>query len=1623
MHFRKIIKPLSVFLITLVGLLLFLILVINLPFSHRIITREINQIFRTAGLPIRIGDVNYVRPGSLKVEDLIISGSKGDTIIFAGKVSAGFKTFRLIRKKVILPDVDIENATVSFSRIDSVQGLNIALAFSKDKAPEDKEVPASKKQWEVSVGKASLSDISFSMTDSAGGLFIRQYAEFIRIESEKMSLVNKTAILKSLSIKGLTGSIFSAKPGNTSGKEKTGSPWNFGLAELNTERLNFLYEDKIRRFRLDILSGELSLRSRKTDIKHKSVDFNDISVSSTDIAILMDKEPEKGVKTTEKGNNEGSSPFQWNIAGDRINLDGISFRLAGYGGSQDTSALPGLSVLGLNVLINDLELKGDNIRSELKKLSFDMGNGFSVKSMSASLGSKPGNTEFDFKLETGNSKIDARGSADAAIMKIIDDPSAFYEADLLIGRSSVSLTDILMFKSGIAGQPVINSLKDNPVGVECRLKLRNSVLTVSGLGISLSPGMEFVAEGHISNIFELKKAGCDIKYNIGQVDTGWLTGLIGEMKPDYTLPSFNALNLDGTVSDSILSPSVTLNIRSDLGNARINGTFLSSEDRFSLNSSFKNVQLDRILKNQLLGSFSGSADLSGKGIKAKKLSAKAMILIDTLSFRDYVYTGTRNQGEISPGEYSVDLVIDDPSLKLGLNTAVRLNNSELSAKTKGEFRGDLSALNLMKDTIAVEGILSAGIVKRGAEINANAVVSGIGLKTPAAKATIDSIELSLLSDSLKTTFASESDFYDISGFITRPISGISGFIQDLKNNYQNILKTSAEDTVDFYSSLPGLEFKASLRYHDGLGMFVPDTSLRFNVISLAAKTGQSGRSLKYEINGKDVRYSLFNISDIRLGLVDSSAIMDLSLTAYDFSVASQPFNKLALNSSFRDWQSLTTITIIDDNAREIYKLDYVSDADSNAIFLRSPSRQIILNGTKWDLDSPDIAVFDKAEKSFSPDIHMHTAESDISITSGKELSEQVYNLNLTNVKLNSLISSELLPGQPGFSLTGSARFGTGEWKDRKINADLVMSDVIWSSIGFDRIALNGHFDSDTTGGFDLDAKAMFDSSLIEISGSRQSEGNGSLDIKLDMIPVGTFQPFVDKFLSDLDGSLSGRLNLSAKNSVGSFNGELELTDWKLKVIALNSVYRMPADQIKFSGKKVLFDNFTVIDSLNNELQVDGFLDFSKRNAIVSDLEISSSDLQVMNKEEEKNSTFYGKIFIDTQLSIEGLVASPVLKGKIALSGGTDIYFRQSENLNLSESEKVITFVSSKDRVETKMPGSASGAGIYNRTSIESIVEIDPDTRLNINISKRMFNIDMSIQGGGELNYNMLVNNQVDLAGKYEVSEGSANLKMIGWPNKAFRIARGGYIRWDGKLDDPELQFEALNRVKSSYTNPIDNKDRYVDFDVTLKIANRLSDMDVQFTITTSDQYLMSIINTLSPEEKMRQAITILLFKKIDLPGISTSSNYMTEQVNQMLASQLNALTKTTIKGIDISFGVDTYTQATESGGEQTKTSLSYELKRSLLNDRAQIQLSGRLNDVSNQPNASSLSLNNVSFEYRLDSAATKFLKVYNEHTYEDVFEGEVIKTGIGITYRKNYPTLRAIWRKEEREGEPENAVK
>jgi hypothetical protein len=485
---------------------------------------------------------------------------------------------------------------------------------------------------------------------------------------------------------------------------------------------------------------------------------------------------------------------------------------------------------------------------------------------------------------------------------------------------------------------------------------------------------------------------------------------------------------------------------------------------------------------------------------------------------------------------------------------------------------------------------------------------------------------------------------------------------------------------------------------------------------------------------------------------------------------------------------------------------------------------------------------------------MHFNDSYFNITSDLIDGNKEYKLDLKNVNTTLLFPEKIINGNPVAVISGLTQLKLYEDKKFELSTILNLNDVSLYDLNFSKIELEGNFIAENQENWTVGMVSRFDSTEIILNAEKPAGDSRVIKAEIKNFPARTLEPFVKKFITDLKGVISGYFNVSSEKDNENFKGEMDISDGGMRIISLNSGYRIPDEKIRFTGKKVVFDNFTILDSLDNKLFINGSLDLSLPGSILADMDISSSDLQIMNRGVKDNSSFYGKIFVDSKVSVKGLISNPELKGNVLLKKGTEIFYSKMEDLSLSESEKVISFVSEASLNEHNI-FSLRGAPVTRKgVSVESLVEIDPETRVHFNLSQKLYVIDLMVMGGGALNYNMLDNNQMNLTGKYEIGEGTANVKMIGWPNKLFRIASGGFIRWDGNIEDPVLQFEALNKVRTSYTNPVDGNIRDVDFNVMLKISDRLSVLNLVFTINTPDQYLMSIINTLSPEELMRQAL-------------------------------------------------------------------------------------------------------------------------------------------------------------------------
>jgi len=1615
MKLRKLRRFLVICIISVTGIFALLFSFLNLPFSQRFATRQVNQVLAGAHVPVHIDAIRRILPNSLVIRGILITDFQGDTIIYAGELRTDCRLPALMRQKVILRDLELTHLCVNIIMNDSTRNYNIAEAFQSGGKTKASKPDSGKDSWLISIKKGALSFIKFLMTDSIGGIHIQQDVDELGLRNFTLDLADKEIRAKTLELDKACGKIVLA-PQDSNQIDNGQSPWNFGLTNLSLNNIDFTYHQVSERLIMHLILGEGKIRANEMDFVNRVVDLKKISISKGSASIQSSKpSPDPDAFT-----HPVHEKSLWYFKGKEIDIEDVGLKFGSYNGSGTDSSETGLNVTDLEMKLSGFILDERHTGVKVNRLSFDLGNGFSMKKMKGELDSDTGRTKLDLEFETGNSQVNLKGLATQSVLDIISKHGEVKKANVAIRNTRLSLKDFDPFFVELKDNPHFMAMADTPCSIAGDLEVVHSLISLSGFFLSQDRNFLIALDGKVENPFSIAEGQGNLNIGISNIDTTWLKEILAGFGVENDIPDASGLAVECKVSNTFRSPDFDMYIRSNSGPVNVSGSLDFSTGSFSAQSSFEGINLGEVLKIAKLGSFYGSGKISGAGFSPEKLQADFSFMVDSLGFNGYTYTHTSIDGKLGHEEYSFQVLANDPFFKGDLNAFLIPSDSVMKVQVQGWLFAQMNELHLDQDTLAFKTGLEANLMKKRSSFEAEINASELVIITPNDSAEIQHLIAFFKTDSTNSILRASSDFFNMDVQVASTFNGMEPVEKGLREYLATFTDPKHLHSSTRVMEIPEFNAKGNLIFHPALRLFIQDTSLCFKNIDFSIVNKTADRKIKVGIMGSGLEYKVVKIGNLMTNITDSAGIIDVNLVADSSTVHSSPANRVLLTSHYSDWNGLTGLTVLDRQDDILYGLEIASLADSSQMAFYIPSGQLILNHHLWQTDTSKLLTVQLSDRIFLPALNMHTEGSSIQISTDQKDGIYNYRAALGNVALKLLIQEGLIPGKPAGSISGSLDYRVIGTTEKIVHSDLTFRDASWSGLNFDTVGVKGSFQIDSSGAYGIDMSVGLDSSEIVVQGDNIFGEKGTVTAGIHSIPIHIVQPFVKKHLSELSGHISGELKVSSIADDLDFIGHLEFVDAKVRINTLNTIFKIPKDDVRFTGRKVIFDKFTVLDSLDNKLLIDGFVDFNQDWLANLDLEISSSKLQVMNRSEKEDIPLYGHIFVDSRLTFKGPLSNPDVEGQILLTNGTEVFYRQMEDLSLSETERIVSFVNHSSQVTPSIEHPLTSSGMAINSSIETIVNIDPATKINFNLDKWAYNIDVMIEGGGRLNYQMLNNNQVALSGRYEISKGNADVRLIGWPNKSFRISEGGFIRWEGRVENPELSFEAVNRVRSSYTNPVDGKQRDVDFDVVLKLSQQLSDLDVSFFINTSDKYLMSIINTLSPEEVMKQAITILLFEIIDLPGISTTSNYMSQQVNQLLATQLNQLAKTTIQGVDISFGIDSYVAATQSGGEETKTSLSYEVRKSFLNNRAQIEFSGRMNDLTQQQGAADFSLNNLSFEYRLDSAASKYIKVYNEHSYEDVFTGEIAKTGVGFTYRKRYRSVGDIWRRKKKNKEKKN---
>lgn len=410
--------------------------------------------------------------------------------------------------------------------------------------------------------------------------------------------------------------------------------------------------------------------------------------------------------------------------------------------------------------------------------------------------------------------------------------------------------------------------------------------------------------------------------------------------------------------------------------------------------------------------------------------------------------------------------------------------------------------------------------------------------------------------------------------------------------------------------------------------------------------------------------------------------------------------------------------------------------------------------------------------------------------------------------------------------------------------------------------------------------------------------------------------------------------------------------------------------------------------------------------------MKARNMMIVNSKKKKSVDVYGKAYIDLDASVDGNLDFMRVNARLDLLEGSNVtYVINTVTDNLSglgaSDDDMVRFVQFADTAAVNLADTVSNTGMAMMLDAQLIVS--QGTTINVDISANGQD-KAQIQGTANLNFSMSPFSDMRLTGRFNLDNGFVRYTPPLMSQKLFNFESGSYVAFNGDMMNPILNLHAHDTMKANVTESGQDS-RLVNFIVSLNVTGTLNNMDVGFDLATNDDLtVQNELETMSPEQRANQAMNLLLYNVYLGPGTKASANLSGNPLFSFLTSRLNSWAANTIKGVDISFGIDQYDR-TADGATSTTTSYSYRVSKSLFNDRFKIVVGGNYStDANMDENFSQNLINDISFEYMLNRSGSMYVRLFRHVGYESILEGEVIQTYVGFVYRRKLASLRDIFR-------------
>ena len=504
------------FIVSLLGLVVLLFLLIQLPFVQRIVTQEVEKVARnTLGTDVGIGELSLQFPSRIDVNDVYLNTPAGDTLACLGHLGVGVDMWALVLSTVSISSIEIEDVYANVVTTDSTSNITFlleALAPADTTAAPttsvtDTAAATSGGGWRIDLAGATLSldraDVYFQ--DDPAGITADLTANHLGGEINEADLETMNFDIDYLELDGTVAQI--------------------GLGESTIP----VDTTTTATAPIKLVAGRVTISETRFGLAMDSLDL------ATELPYV---------------NLEGADL----VLGDSIAFNGELFQLRQFALSMDTPApeLEGPGIDFNHLALSEVEAEATDIAYIVDSLHLNLRQLQAQERSGLAIVRTEGVVEYDptylglegFVLRTNNSELRSENTA-------IKYDFAAADLEELVARAQldghIGLKDIALLAPDLATERIIRSNLAQQIDFSVRADGTVAQMDIGRIQID-GPGIKVRASGRAHDVLDPDRVGGRLLLREMSVTPGPLLPLLpaGTLPPDIDWPK--RIVAEGTAS-------------------------------------------------------------------------------------------------------------------------------------------------------------------------------------------------------------------------------------------------------------------------------------------------------------------------------------------------------------------------------------------------------------------------------------------------------------------------------------------------------------------------------------------------------------------------------------------------------------------------------------------------------------------------------------------------------------------------------------------------------------------------------------------------------------------------------------------------------------------------------------------------------------------------------------------------------------------------------------------------------------------------------------------------------------------------------------------------------------------